>query len=132
MTAIDGTKEAIIADLAKDAAKTLDDAVLAKALGGTQLFAAGKVHRSDVVKASTATVKDIRKAVRLLQLSAVPKFSDGFYRGLVHPDVKVLTSLNVPNSVKLLWKIAGQYRAKLRVFAEGVTTIGYAPHVAMI
>ena len=87
-TAIDGTKEQIMKDLAMDAAKTLDDAVLAKALGGgTQLFAAAKVHRSDIVKASTATVKDVRKAVRLLQLSNVPRFADGFFRGLIHPDV---------------------------------------------
>jgi N4-gp56 family major capsid protein len=85
---LDGTKKAIIADLAKDAAKTLDDTVLAKALGGgTALYAASKVHRSDVVKASTATIKDIRKAVRLLQLSSVPRYPDGFYVGLAHPDV---------------------------------------------
>lgn len=87
-TAIDGTKEAIMKDLAMDAAKTLDDAVLAKALaGGTVIFAGGKLHRSGVVEANTATIADVRNAVRLLQLSSVPRFSDGFYVGLVHPDV---------------------------------------------
>jgi len=87
-TAIDGTKKQIIADLAKDAAKTLDDAVLAKALaGGTVMFAGGASHRSNIVSASSATITDIRKAVRLLQLSSVPRWPDGFYVGLVHPDV---------------------------------------------
>ncbi len=88
-TAIDGTKEAIIKDLAKDAAKLLDDTLLAKALsGGTALYANGKLHRSDVVKACTATIKDVRKAVRLLELSSVPRWADGYYVGLIHPDVK--------------------------------------------
>lgn len=87
-TALDGTKEEIMKDLARDAAKTLDDTVLAAALaGGTVLFAAAATHRSNIVSASTATIKDIRKAVRLLQLSSVPQFPDGAYVGLVHPDV---------------------------------------------
>lgn len=87
-TAIDGTKEAIMKDLAMDAAKTLDDAVLAKALaGGTVIFPGGKLHRSGIVEANTATIADVRNAVRLLQLSSVPRFADGFYVGLVHPDV---------------------------------------------
>ena len=86
--AIDGTKEAIMKDLARDAAKLLDDTILAKALaGGTALYAASKLHRSDIVEASTATIKDIRKAVRLLQLSSVPRFPDGYYVSLVHPDI---------------------------------------------
>lgn len=88
-TAIDGTKEQIMKDLAKDAAKTLDDVVLGVALAGTnKIFAGAATHRSNVVKASTATIRDIRKAVRLLELSSVPKFPDQFYVGLVHPDVK--------------------------------------------
>ncbi len=87
-TAIDGTKEQIMKDLAKDAAKTLDDAVLAKALaGGTALYAGGVVARNSIAAANTATIADVRKAVRLLQLSSVPRFSDGFYVGLAHPDV---------------------------------------------
>ena len=87
-TSIDGTKKQIMKDLAKDAAKTLDDTVLAKALaGGTTLYANAKVHRSDMVKACTATIKDVRKAVRLLQLSSVPRWPDGSYVGLAHPDV---------------------------------------------
>ena len=87
-TAIDGTKEAIMKDLAMDAAKTLDDVVLAKALaGGTVIFPGGKLHRSGIVEANTATIADVRNAVRLLQLSSVPRFADGFYVGLVHPDV---------------------------------------------
>ena len=87
-TSIDGTKEAIMKDLAKDAAKLLDDTVLAKALAGTNVqFAAGATHRSNIISASSATIKDVRKAVRLLELSSVPRFADGFYVGLVHPDV---------------------------------------------
>jgi N4-gp56 family major capsid protein len=87
-TAIDGTREQIISDLARDAAKTVDDAVLAVALAnGTVLFAGAASHRSNIVSASTATIKDVRKAVRLLQISSVPRFPDGYYVGLVHPDV---------------------------------------------
>lgn len=87
-TAIDGTKEQIIKGLAADAAKAIDDVVLTAALaGGTALLAGGHTYRSAIVKASTATIAEVRKAVRLLQLSSVPKFPDGFYVGLVHPDV---------------------------------------------
>lgn len=87
-TSIDGVREEIMKDLARDAARTLDDAVLSKALGGTNVvYANGTSHRSNVIESSTATVKDIRKCVRLLQLSSVPRFPDGFYVGLVHPDV---------------------------------------------
>lgn len=87
-TAIDGTREAIMKDLARDAAKTLDDAVLAKALAGTNVvFAGGASHRSNIVSASTATIQSVRKATRRLELSSVPRFPDGYYVGLVHPDV---------------------------------------------
>lgn len=87
-TAIDGTKEAIVRDLSRDAAKTLDDQVLSKALaGGTLLLAGGVAARNSIASANTATIRDIRKAVRLLELSSVPRFPDGFYVGLVHPDV---------------------------------------------
>jgi len=85
---LDGTREQIIKDLGRDAANTLDDAVLAKALlGSTRIFGGGASHRSNVVKASTADIKSVRRAVRLLQLSSVPRFPDGFYVGLLHPDV---------------------------------------------
>ena len=90
-TSIDGFKEQIMMDLAKDAAKLLDDTVLAKALGTGNtnvVYAKAKVHRSDVVKACTASVAEIRKTVRLLELSSVPRYPDGFYVGLIHPDVK--------------------------------------------
>ncbi len=87
-TAIDGVREQIMKDLARDAAKTLDDAVLAKALAGSNVvFAGAASHRSNIVLASTATVKAVRKCTRALQLSSVPTFPDGFYTGLVHPDV---------------------------------------------
>ncbi len=87
-TSIDGTREQIIEDLARDAAKTVDDAVLAVALAsGTVSFAGAATHRSNIISASTATIKDVRKAVRLLSLSSVPRFPDGFYVGLAHPDV---------------------------------------------
>lgn len=87
-TSIDGTKQQIIEDLARDAAKLCDDTLLGAALGGgTVIFAGTATHRSNVISASTATVKDVRKAVRLLNLSSVPRFPDGFYVGLAHPDV---------------------------------------------
>lgn len=88
-TAMDGIREQIIKDLARDAAKLSDDTLLATALAaGTVVFAGTATHRSNVISASTATIKDVRKAVRLLELSSVPRFPDGFYVGLVHPDVK--------------------------------------------
>lgn len=87
-TAIDGIREEMMKDLARDAARTLDDAVLTTALAGSNVVYGGTAtSRATVVKASTATVKVIRKATRLLQLSSVPTFPDGFYAGLVHPDV---------------------------------------------
>lgn len=87
-TSLSGVREQIIADLARDAAKLADDTVLAAGLAsGTVLFAGTATHRSNIVSASTATIKDVRKATRLLMLSSVPRFPDGFYVGLVHPDV---------------------------------------------
>jgi len=87
-TSIDGTREQIIGDLARDAAKLADDTVLAAALAGSnKIFAGTATHRSNIIKASTATIKTIRNAVRLLQISSVPRFPDGYYVGLVHPDV---------------------------------------------
>lgn len=87
-TAIDGTREQIISDLARDAARLADDTVLAKALGGSNVvFGGAATHRSNIIKASTATIKAVRKCVRALQLSSVPRFPDGYYVGLVHPDV---------------------------------------------
>jgi len=56
--------------------------------GGTVSFAKSSTHRSNIVKAATATIRDIRKAVRLMELSSVPKFNASNYVGLVHPDVK--------------------------------------------
>lgn len=87
-TSIDGTREQIIGDLARDAAKLADDTVLGAALAGTNVvFAGAATHRSNIILASTATIRSIRKAVRLLQISSVPRFPDGYYVGLVHPDV---------------------------------------------
>lgn len=87
-TSIDGTREQIISDLARDAAKVADDTVLATALGGSNvIFAGTATHRSNIIKATTATIKAVRNAVRLLQISSVPRFPDGYYVGLVHPDV---------------------------------------------
>lgn len=88
-TAMDGVREQIMSDLARDAAKVMDDTVLATALAGTNVVFAGvATHRSNIVLASTATVQTVRKAVRLLELSSVPRWPDGFYAGLIHPDVK--------------------------------------------
>lgn len=87
-TTMNGTREQIMKDLARDAAKTLDDAVLAKALAGSnKVFGGTATHRSNIISASTATIGAVRRAVRLLQLSSVPQFADGYYVGLVHPDV---------------------------------------------
>jgi len=87
-TAIQGTREQIMKDLAMDAGKLLNDTVLAKAIAGSNvIYAGGKLHRSGVVEANTATVVDVRKAVRLLKLSSATRFPDNYYVGLVHPDV---------------------------------------------
>jgi len=87
-TAIDGTKEQIMKDLAQDAGKLLNDTLLATALGGTnKVYAGGKVHRSDVVEACTATVAEVMKCVRRLRLSSAITFPDGKFIALVHPDV---------------------------------------------
>lgn len=87
-TALPGVREGIMKDLAKDGALTLDNVVRDRAIaGGTALYANAKVHRSDTVEASTATIKDIRKGVRLMQISSVPAFAGGDFAGLIHPDV---------------------------------------------
>lgn len=87
-TAISGTKEQIMKDLAQDAGKLLNDTILAKAIAGSNVvYANGKVHRSDVIEACTATVKDVMKCVRALRLSSAETFPDGKFVALVHPDV---------------------------------------------
>lgn len=123
--AIDGTKEAIMKDLARDAAKLIDDTMLTKALaGGTVLYANGKLHRSDVIEACTATVKDIRKAVRLLELSSVPRWPDGFYVGLVHPDVEKYSILLWETIIEKLRKFGGTLKNFLETIPSQALSIG--------
>lgn len=87
-TAIDGVKEEIMKDLAQDAGKLLNDTLLSTALAGTNVvYAGGKVHRSDVVEACTATIQEVMKCVRRLRLSSAQTFPDGKFVALVHPDV---------------------------------------------
>ena len=130
-TALDGTKEQLMKDLARDAAKTMDDTVLAKALaGGTALLAGSVAARNSIAAANTATIAEIRKAVRLLQLSSVPRFPDGFYVGLLHPDVKNLLHLLLVTIVKKLSKLRETLFETIRSQAqlwEGSTTIMGAP-----
>jgi N4-gp56 family major capsid protein len=86
--AIDGTREQILKELAYDAANLMDNNIRDVAIaGGTPLFGGSATHRSNIVEATTATIKDIRKALRLLELSSVDRWADGLYVGLVHPDV---------------------------------------------
>ena len=106
--AIDGTREQILKELAYDAANLMDNNIRDTAIaGGTVLFGASASHRSNIVEATTATVKDIRKALRLLELSSVDRWADGFYTGLVHPDIE--------KSSVLLWETIN---VKLRKFGE--------------
>ena len=113
-TAIGGTKEQIMADLAKDAAETLDNVVRDVAVAnGTVLFAAAATHRSDIVSASSATIKDIRRAVRLLRLSSVPTFPGNEYVGLCHPDIAY--DLETDSD----WKYLSQYRDTVKYDIEG-------------
>lgn len=87
-SSITGVREQIMKDLARDAARTLDDVALTTALAGSNVVYGGAATtRATVVKASTATVKLVRRATRALQLSSVPTFPDGKYVGLIHPDV---------------------------------------------
>jgi N4-gp56 family major capsid protein len=88
-TSVGGTKEALMKELGEDAAGLVNSSIQTAALGGgTVIYGKDKVHRSDVIKACTATVRDIRRAVRLLQLSSVPMFDAQTYAGLLHPDVQ--------------------------------------------
>lgn len=132
-TSIDGTKDQIMKDLAKDAAKTLDDTGLAIALAGSNVIFPGSIaSRSVVVKASTATVRDVRNAVRLLQLSGATKFSDGNFVGLVHPDVAY--DLQSDSA----WTAFSQYRDTVKYDIDGEigrfygVRFAYAPSIPIL
>lgn len=89
-TAIDGVKEQIIKGLAKDASVLNTKNILTAALAGVgATVRPGTVAaRNSIAAANTCTLTEVRKVVRLLELSSVLKFADGFYVGIIHPDTK--------------------------------------------
>jgi N4-gp56 family major capsid protein len=86
LTAIDDQVQSMIKTSAHQAADTLDllirNAITADA---TDFFANANTALSDIGSDDVMTLSDARKILRTLENSNVPRFSDGFYRAIIHP-----------------------------------------------
>ncbi|HEY5420142.1 MAG TPA: N4-gp56 family major capsid protein [Marmoricola sp.] len=73
--------------LGEQAGQTLHTLLINDLAGGTNVQYAGAAT-SRVTVASTMILNgaEIREAVRTLKRAKVPRFGDGFYHGLIHPD----------------------------------------------
>jgi len=73
--------------LAYNAQQTLDRVAMNELTNGTNvIYAQGVVNRNALDGTKTLTKAEIRKAVNLLERANIPKFPDGYYVCLIHPD----------------------------------------------
>ena len=73
--------------LAEQAGQTLHTLLVNDLAGGTSVqYAGAATTRLTVTAAMTLTAAEVREAVRTLARAKVPRFSDGFYHGLIHVD----------------------------------------------
>jgi len=73
--------------LAYNAQQTLDKVAMNELTAGTNVLYAGGVANRDALDGTkTLTKAEIRKAVNLLERENIPKFSDGYYVCIIHPD----------------------------------------------
>lgn len=91
LTAIDNNLVHAVELLGAQAGRTLDTVTREVLNGGENVLYAGGAADRSALKGGQAsgnnylTVKDIRKAVRILKKNNAPKF-DGAYWGIIHPD----------------------------------------------
>lgn len=91
-TWLKGSMEEVMERLARNASLTLDT-VIRNAIfsaGGTVQYAGTAVARNSIATDGSfdADLAEFREASATLERANVMKFSDGFYVGIVHPDVK--------------------------------------------
>lgn len=85
---IDPVWAEIFAMLGEQAGQTFHNLLMNDLAGGTNVqFASTAVDRATVAAGMIMTGAEIREAHRTLERAKVPKFSDGFYHGVMHTDV---------------------------------------------
>lgn len=73
--------------LGEQAGQTLHTLLINDLAAGTNLqYAGAATSRVTLTAAMTMNGAEIREAVRTLARAKVPRFGDGFYHGLIHPD----------------------------------------------
>lgn len=73
--------------LAEQAGQTLHALLMTELKNNTTTqIANGKAARTDLLVGDVINAYEIKKAVRTLHRNKVPRFPDGFYHGLLHPD----------------------------------------------
>lgn len=88
LTAIDNNMLQATELLGSQAGRTSDWITKEVISAGTNvLFANGKLQRSALTKTDTLAVADIRNAVRVLRNMNAKPFADGYYVGIISPDV---------------------------------------------
>lgn len=91
-TWVGGSYQQLMERLARSAALTLDTVVrnIAFTAGGSAQFAgtATALANIDISTTFAVNVQEVREAVNSLEELACPTFPDGFYAGIIHPDVK--------------------------------------------
>lgn len=95
--------------LAKQASLSLDTITRNAIITGSNVQYITGDERSDIAATNILTFAEIKKAVRTLKRNNAPVFEDGFYHGIVHPDVVYdLTSDS-------RWTAVDQYQDKSKV-----------------
>ncbi len=91
-TYLQGTYDQLLERIGRLAGLRLDTAILGKNLtaGGAVQYAGTAVARNSIaqVAAFYLDTDEVREAVRTMESANVPRYDDGFYRGIVHPMVK--------------------------------------------
>lgn len=91
-TWIKGAMTNVIERISRNAAKTIDSTIRNAVLsaGGLVQYAGTAVARNSIPYDSTyfMDVPEVREAVNTLERVNAPRFADGYYAGIIHPDVK--------------------------------------------
>ena len=91
-TWVAGSYQQLMERLARSAALTIDTVIrnICFTAGGSAQFAgtASAIAGIDTTTTFAMNVAEIREAVNSLESNACPTYPDGFYVGIIHPDVK--------------------------------------------
>lgn len=124
-TMMTGTMDALVERLGRNAADTIDQVVVRDAIltaGGLVQYGGTAVARNSIASDGSfdADVAEFREAVSTLEGVNAPRFSDGYYVGVIHPDVKFRKWFPLGEILANKWY---KFRETLRSFLMTKTTL---------